>query len=80
MCSWFEVEGASHNPAEADNAAGLAEAIGCKVEELPSISGEALSPNECLCDLDIEVFESKFVYRHEVGETSFDNRLVEVSA
>lgn len=80
MCIWFEIEGSSHNPAEVDNTTGLAEAIGCNVEDLPSISGEVLGHGECLCDLDISAFEAKFGYRHEVGETSFDNRLVEVSS
>ncbi|NWB40906.1 hypothetical protein HX815_11350 [Pseudomonas sp. E6002] len=80
MCTWFEVTPLQDNPAEAHNAAGLADAVGCSVRDLPTLSDTAMEPGECLCDLDIEAFESKFGYRHEVGETSFDNRLVEVSA
>ncbi len=79
MCIWFEVTPLHDNPAEVHNAGGLAEVVGCAVRDLPTISDTAMEPGECLCDLDIEAFESKFDYRHEVGETSFDNRLVEVS-
>lgn len=79
MCIWFEVTPLHDNPAEVHNAGGLAEVVGCAVRDLPTISDTAMETGECLCDLDIEAFESKFGYRHEVGETSFDNRLVEVS-
>lgn len=80
MCIWFEVFPLHNNPAEVDNAGGLAHAIGCSVRDLPTVSGTTMSPGECLCDLDIEAFEAKFRYRHEIGETSFDNRLTEVAA
>jgi hypothetical protein len=80
MCIWFEVTPLSGNPTEADNAQGLAEAIGCNVSELPTVSGEIMWIEECLCDLDIAAFESKFGYRHDVGETSIDNYLIEVPA
>ncbi|UXV21046.1 hypothetical protein N4P55_06735 [Pseudomonas fluorescens] len=80
MCIWFEVIPLHDNPAEAHNAGGLADAVGCAVRDLPTISDTTMESDECLCDLDIEAFELKFGYRHEVGETSFDNRLVEVSA
>ncbi|MDD1947754.1 hypothetical protein [Pseudomonas carnis] len=80
MCIWFEVTPLHDNPAEVHNAEGLADAVGCSVLDLPTLSDTSMEPRECLCDLDIEAFESKFGYRYEVGETSFDNRLVEVSA
>jgi hypothetical protein len=79
MCIWFEVTPLHGNPSEADNAQGLADAIGCNVSELPTISGETLLADECLCDLDIEAFEAKFGYLHEVGDTTFDNCLIEVA-
>lgn len=78
MCIWFEVKPLHGNPAEADNAAGLASAVGCSVRDLPTLSDTTMSPGECLCDLDIEACELKFGYRHEVGDTSFDNSLVEM--
>lgn len=80
MCIWFEVKPLHGNPAEVDNAGGLAEAIGCSVRELPTISDTAMDPGECLCDLDIEAFELKFGYRYEQGDTTFDDRLIEVPA
>lgn len=78
MCIWFEVTSIRDNPAEVHNAKGLADAVGCSVRDIPTLSDTSMEPSQCLCDLDIEIFESKFGYRHEVGETSFDNRFVEI--
>lgn len=79
MCIWFEVMPLQGSPSEASNAQDLAEAIGCNVSELPTVSGEIMWIDECLCDLDIGALEAKFGYRYETGDTTFDNRLIEAA-
>lgn len=80
MCIWFEVTPLHGNPAEVETSTHLATMVSCKVEDLPTVSGEPMGDDECLCDLDIDGFASKFSYRYELGETTYDNSLIEVSA
>ncbi|WP_110946447.1 hypothetical protein [Pseudomonas bohemica] len=76
MCIWFEVTPLHGNPAEVETSTELAAIVGCDESDLPTHSGLPME-NECLCDLDIEAFEAKFNYRHDGGETTFDNYLIE---
>ena len=80
MCYWYEVTRLDGRSAEVQTSSQLALIVCCRVENLPTSSGQPMGEDECLCDLDVEAFEREFGFRHEQGETTFDDRLVEVPA
>jgi len=79
MCIWFEVTPLHGNPAEVETSTELALIVGCEVGHLPTKSGSAMQQNDCLCDFDVEAFEKQFGYRHDGGETTYDNYLIQVT-
>lgn len=79
MCNWYDVKRLDGRSAEVETTSQLALIVCCRVEALPTNSGQSIGEDECLCDLDVEAFESQFGYRLEEGETTFDLRLIEVA-
>jgi hypothetical protein len=77
MCIWFEVTPLHGNPAEVETSTDMAAIAGCEVGHLPTKSGSCMQQGECLCDFDVEEFAKVFGWRHEGGETTFDNYLIQ---
>jgi hypothetical protein len=62
MCTWVEVENLDGSGEVVTGTAELAHILGCAVADLVSVSGDVLSDDECLCDLDEEATGEKLGY------------------